>query len=307
MSLRDETFVFLADDKETNERRVFEAFVEIHPNFADQPIMSWDKGANPPDILCHAFSGGRIGVELTEWVNTDQIASAKAEQDLHFPYLGIVRSEGVPPPENIESVTICARRKAPLTVSEQQRFRAELYGCIESAAAKLAPSNGRQSVFVHDLSGYPWLSKYVAWMELWPRPAVSRRTAARWVRFPARGGFYTPQPMVAALSENIQKKTERYSTLSREQALDELHLIVYYGSAILYNSPYAAPGFGIRDVAEVVGQALATNPGHFRKIFLFSPIEKKEKVFQLWPFTQAPQALPPASVPQPGPHTLCGE
>ena len=86
-----------------------------------------------------------------------------------------------------------------------------------------------------------------------------------------------------ALVENIQKKTKKYPTLSREQALDQLYLIAYYSNPILYNSPYDTPEFGIRDVAEAVSQELAANPGHFHKIFLFSTLEKKNKVFQLWP------------------------
>lgn len=216
------------------------------------------------------------------------------EQDLHFPYLGIIGSESVPPPRNTESVTVGIRHKAPVTTSEQQQFRTELYRCIESADAKLAPPHGLQSVSVYDLSGYPCLSKYVAWMELWPSPAVPRHSATRWVRFSARGGFYSPQLMVVALLENIQKKTGKYSTLSREQALDQLYLIAYYDRAILYNSPYDTSEFGIRDVADAVNRALATNPGHFHKIFLFSPIEKKNKVFQVWPSVGTPTPPRPA-------------
>ena len=79
--------------------------------------------------------------------------------------------------------------------------------------------------------------------------------------------------------------TGKSRTLRREQALDQLYLIAYYGRAILYNSPYDTPEFGIRDIAEAVSRELATNPGHFHKIFLFSPIEKENKVFQVWPVT----------------------
>lgn len=92
--------------------------------------------------------------------------------------------------------------------------------------------------------------------------------------------------MMDALLRNIRKKAAKYSTLSREQALDELYLIAYYDRAILYNSPYATLGFGIRDVADAVSQELAANPGHFHKVFLFSPIEKTDKIFQVWPITR---------------------
>lgn len=64
---------------------------------------------------------------------------------------------------------------------------------------------------------------------------------------------------------------------------DQLDLIVYYARAILYNTPYDTPEFGIRDVAEAVSLGLAGDPGCFDKIFLFVPIEKENKVFQLWP------------------------
>lgn len=283
MSRKDETFVILGESKEEAERSVFEAFIEIHPNFADQPIKSWDRGADWPDFLCRGLSGSRIGVELTEWVNTDQIASAKADQDMKLPFLSIIDSENVAPPRNIDSVTIEVRHKAPSTISGQQQFRSELYAYIESVDAKWATGapHGRQACFVSNFNGYPCLSKYLAWMELCPRSTVL--SGARWVRFPARGGYYTPQPMLAALLENIRKKIAKYPALISGHALDQLDLIVYYARAILYNTPYDTPEFGIRDVAEAVSLGLDGDPGCFDKIFLFVPIEKENKVFQLWP------------------------
>jgi hypothetical protein len=87
----------------------------------------------------------------------------------------------------------------------------------------------------------------------------------------------------SALGEPPEENRKIRSATSERERLDELYLVVYYNSAILYNTPYDTPGFGFRDVGEVASQQLSLNPGQFQKVFLFSPIEKNGKVLEIWP------------------------
>jgi hypothetical protein len=53
-----------------SEKIIFDAFLRIQPDFADEAITSWEQTkADPPDVLCVTRSGRRIGVELAEWLN----------------------------------------------------------------------------------------------------------------------------------------------------------------------------------------------------------------------------------------------
>jgi len=47
------------------------------PGFAGEAIASVVDGPDPPDVLCAAASGRRVGVELTKWVEHNQITSGK--------------------------------------------------------------------------------------------------------------------------------------------------------------------------------------------------------------------------------------
>jgi hypothetical protein len=287
MDVGKQSFVFAGADKETTECQVFQAFYDIQPNFAGRPLKDWERGADPPDILCHDFSGKHIGVEITEWINEKQIAVEKARQRLHASFSRIIRSESETPPRNLEHVTLELNGESLPPESEQSEFRRELFDCIRNAGASRDASPDRRSLQDWDqreFPNHPSLSKYVAWIKYWPcRPSENTPPGVEWVRFPTTGRFYDPRAMLDPLLTNIRKKTANYSTLRGQQALDELYLIVYYSKALLYNQPYSAPGFGFRDVAEAAGEVLSQNPGPFQRVFLFSPVERDQKVVQVWP------------------------
>jgi hypothetical protein len=289
MSLRDQSLVFFGADNTRTEWQVFQAFFEIQPDFAGRPLRDWERGADPPDILCHDFLRKRIGVELTEWINANQIASSKAGQELYSSLSQIIRSEREIPPRNIEFVTLGLRGEVLPSASEQEEFRCQLFDCIREVDGILDASplpRGLQDRERRDFSNQPALSKYAGWIKCWPlRQPSDRPPGTEWVRFPSRSGFYNPKVMVDSLIENIRKKTAKYSTLRGQHNLDELYLVVYYSQALLYNTPYSTLGFGFRDVADAVSHELATNAGHFQKVFLFSPVETGEKVLKVWPLS----------------------
>ncbi len=69
------------------------------PDFAGGAVV-WFPGNDPPDILCIDPVGKRIGVELVEWLNEEQIRTSVEEQRLESSYLDAIRSQDVHPPEN---------------------------------------------------------------------------------------------------------------------------------------------------------------------------------------------------------------
>lgn len=283
MSIANENFIFAGADKETTECQVFRALYETEPNFAGRPIKDWAKGANPPDILCHDLLGKRIGVELTEWLKGSQMASEKAQQELYDSYSRIIRSDSEIPPRNIEHVTLRLKRDVLPPQSEQDEFRRELFDCIHDKDATWPGTRSLQDHEQLKFPNHPILTKYLAGIRYWPCRALKRDLGVEWVRFPARGRFYSPQEMFDELVARFGKKTGKYPTLHQQQHLGELYLVVFYSKGLLWNPPYAGPGWSFRDIARAAGQLLSQNPGPFQKVFLFSPVEKDQKVLQVWP------------------------
>lgn|GEM_PF-4938681 len=283
MSTKHESFIFAGADKETTERQVFQAFYETEPNFAGRAIKGWAKGADPPDVLCHDLSGKRIGVEITEWLKGTQMASEKVQRGLYDSYSRIICSDRETPPRNIERVIVGLKGDALPSESEREEFRRELFDCIRHKDTTWPNTRSLQDHEQLEFPNHPILAKHVVWLKYWPCSPAKRDMGIDWVRFPARGRFYTPQEMFDTLIANIGKKIGKYSTLRRDQRLDELYLIVFYSKGLLWNPPYSALGCGLRDIANAVQEMLSQNPGSFQKVFLFSPIEKDQKVLQIWP------------------------
>lgn len=89
--------------------------------------------------------------------------------------------------------------------------------------------------------------------------------------------------MADRLLATIRKKTGKYPTLHRQQDLDELYLIVFYGKALLWDPPYN----GFREVADEVAARLQDG-GPSQKIFLLSPAERCQTILQIWPRDTSP-------------------
>jgi hypothetical protein len=283
VSTSNESFIFAGADVETTERQVFQAFYELEPNFAGRPIKDWTKGANPPDILCHDLEGKRIGVELTEWLKGSQMATEMAQRSLYDSYSGIIRSDCETPPRNVEHITVGLRTDVLPPEAEQGEFRRELFECIRQKDGTWPSSRSLQDHEQLEFPNHPILAKYVAGMKYWPCRPSERVAGIEWVRFPARGRFYTPREMFDELMARFGKKTGKYPTLRRDQSLDHLYLVVFYSKGLLWNPPYSGAGWGFRDIVSAAGQLVSESPGPFQKIFLFSPAESGQKVLQVWP------------------------
>ena len=213
MTIETESFVFVGTEKGRTEWQIFQAFCEIQPDFAGRPLKDWDRVVDdPPDFLCHDFSGKRIGVELTEWLNENQIASNKAWQNLDAVYSSIICSEQEIPPRNIELVTIQPDPKGrrPLEL-EGKEFRRQLFDLIReiSSILEASPHRSLQNCERFKFPNHPSLSKHLAWIKFWPCRATERIAGDKWVGVQSwSGGFYSPTLMVDTLIESIRKRPQ---------------------------------------------------------------------------------------------------
>ena len=111
---------------------------------------------------------------------------------------------------------------------------------------------------------------------MWP-------TGCDWLVFPARGGFYSPDPMVDALLRIITKKIEKYEAKPPAIPLDAFCLLIHYDQAWEWNSPVETPDFKFEDAAATAADFVGDDPGSFDKIFLFIALQPGERLFQLYP------------------------
>jgi hypothetical protein len=242
------------------------------------------EGADPPDYICTATVGKRIGVELAEWLNEDQMRESIQRERLERSYLDVVKSKQEPPPVNFGFVWLGTEHDLQLDKKNGLQFRSELYQCIRKIDRAWRQEENWQSPQgrqYSDFSGFPTLKKHLMRLTCFPRSSFNTKLGSEWVAFPMRVGAYSPQTAVDALSGIIARKTQKYGTLRQDQQLDELHLLVYYNKGLLHNLPYVAPEYGFNEVAAEVAPGVAAKPGPFQKVYLLDAVEGK--LITLWP------------------------
>ncbi len=274
-----------------DEEQAWNGFLSAQPKFADEEVASWVPGPDPPDVLCTTLSGRTVGVELTKWVERDQLESGKAREKIESGYRRLVASEQEPRPNNIGWVWLYDKHRRVKPKDEAQ-LRQELYACIAEQTALGDPDwDNPQGAPVRDfVPRYSTLAKYLDSIWIHPRHRLKYlEPGGRWILFEGPGGAYTQDWMVQAALDRIYSKIDDYEerNLHAKHTLDELHLLCHYDDeALLYNSPIHTVGFGYADLAAKVAEVLAQDRGVFDKIFLFHPWESR-KVMQVYPAVMA--------------------
>jgi len=267
------------------EKHVFKLFLRARPDFAGPTIVKWGKGANPPDILCLDRCGRRIGVELGEWLNEDEVRETKKREKVENSFLMSIRSEQVPPHGNIGMVWLELEPSTLLSQGDAEQFRKEIYALVKEVEVHWYEREERQDPqsYVHaDLSAYPCLSRYLKHVQFVPRSRIHTHSGDAWIGFEdMRGGAFVPWSAVNSLLEFLRKKSKKYESLRADQRLDELILVAFYDQAVLYNTPYHP--LNLSDVANLAARAVAQNPGRFQRIYLFKATEPTLESFQIWP------------------------
>src|SRR5207248_3099127 len=81
---------------------------------------------------------------------------------------------------------------------------------------------------------------------------------------------------VHALLARLSDKIQKYA--SRPDELQEFYLLVYYGLAVVYNSPVETLTFKFEDAARPGAHFIGEDPGVFDRIFLFVPHNEAQTV-----------------------------
>lgn len=281
-----------------SEKLIFNAFLRVAPDFAEESIASWEQPtADPPDVLCITKSGGKVGVELAAWLHEVQISSEKKREAREVSILDAIGPQPNNNTANIYNANLYAKLSR-VVVGDQTAFRAELFDLIQWANLRWQTLPSHQSLqgYWHtDFSSYPTLVKYLSKIEFYPRdwyegrPPDGKRVMHSWpngndwLGFRAPGGFFSEQDMLNALLRVLCKKIEKYKNKPPSFPMDEFNLLVHYDKAFIYNAPAETAHFKFEDAAQRAREFIGHSPGRFDKIFLFVGLIPGEKAFQLFP------------------------
>jgi hypothetical protein len=255
------------------EAKVFAQFKDQTPEFAGAPVTC-SPGPNPPDFICVDETGYRIGVELSEWLDEDQIARERPQYRRESEFLEAINSREVSPPKHIGNICIFETEGLRLHANEAADFRKQLYAFISNLDDRwesMEDHDDPQGADIHDFDGYPLLQKYLAAMNCRSQRWFETHDGNEWIVFMNHGGAYSPESAVNALKVTLARKTQKYATLHDDQRLTKLFLLIYYDQGFHYNTPFDAPGYGFDEIAVELAALAAIDHGVFEGIWLFIP------------------------------------
>jgi hypothetical protein len=284
------------------ERAIFTSFLRACPGFAGEPLKEWDvvdewyasRALDPPghpfdkrpDIIAITESGRRIGLELKSWINQEQIAAARKAEGIQE---NIRKAIGEQPPNETQHIG-CVwlnPKEVRFDTRDAADFRHQMFALIQEVDDKWSKKpEGDQNYWQDesDFSGSPALEKYLDGARFFPMN--QRRLSIRWIRFPDRSTFYSPNDMRETLRSSLiaHKNDERYKDLKKQVGLDEVYLLIHYDfKAFAYNTPFDAPNFGFKQAAEFASGVLNGDGGYFDRVFLFQFLVGKEDAYRIAP------------------------
>lgn len=276
--------------KREHEKAIFEAFRRVCPDFAGEPIQGEVKQPADetefPDVICTTVSGKRIGVELGQWFNEQELRTAKSMERIQNSILDAIGPQGNNETDNIYVVLLRPKVKARIKSEDKSAFRKDIFQYIADVDKRWGSEGSRYGpqgyeAQTEDLKNFPHLAKYLTAIHFFPRQwcfgwppngYVAKRTWSRgrnWVIFP-RDGWYSEDTMLQPLLELMAQKQEHYGNCGT--GFDRLCLVVYYNLAVLYNNPIDGLNFKFDDAVQVAKQFIGDDPKPFDDIFLFLAI-----------------------------------
>jgi hypothetical protein len=278
-------------NKRKHERAIFAAFLRVAPRFCGEDITTWTQPEDEkefPDVICTSKSGLKVGVELGEWLNEDEMRHAKGKERIESSILAALGDQGDNNTQNIFLVFLSPRQKARIKLSDAEAFRRQLFECIRDHDERWPTKRFWHSPQGHMASGteltlYPVVAKYLDGVRMFPNKRYQGRppdggmvketwpAGQDWILFPTRGGAYSEQTMLQPLLELLAEKKGHYGPGS---GYDHLSLVVYYNSALLYNSPAETRQFTFENAAEAARRLLEDDAEPFQSIYLFAAADE---------------------------------
>ena len=245
--------------------------------WADSPIVYWHQPKDdPPDICCLTAAGRRVGVEMKEWIDQEQIAHWKQHENIERGIQEALTPIDPNPAQHVAWVWLSAKptRFQSLDAAD---FRAGFLRLVHEIDKRMPNERLWRSPqgFVHrDFSRYSALDRYLHWVQFFST-THDTRAEDYWVRFPTMGGAFGERDLLRPLLTLLGELRVRYAHLVSATAFDEWCLLLHYTQAHRYNIWAETPFFGFDQIAAHAQRLLSSAPFPFARVFLHVSTEGK--------------------------------
>jgi hypothetical protein len=269
-------------EKRDREIGHFKGFLELEPEFCGEPLAKWDTPDDEkdfPDVKGLSASGKKIGVEIGEWLNEDEMAASKSKEKREAAYLDAIGDQGKRFTKNIEYIWLYARR-GRIEDKDSAAFREQLFRYVVECDERWPRERywaGGPILKKADFAPYPMLVKYLEAIKLHPWKD-SDTFKYRWVWFTANVGVFDQDTMLIPLRDLMIEKIEHYGART---GFDQLSLLLVYHQAALYNSPADTPLHSYEDAVKRVRTVIGEDLGAFDSVFLYIAVNPGRRVMRI--------------------------
>ena len=269
-----------ADD----EKVIFEAFLAAHPSFAKKIKEVSQPDDEFPDVIVRLTDDAELDFELGEWLDGPQMAEATRYERLAEAIRDAIGPQGSNPSRHFRAVMLSPREGVgKFDPADRDGFGAQLWALVEETDHRWPAErfwHSPQGRVLQKMGGY--LEKYLRSVHFYPlivrgeprlRPSGQPRIFVE-----PRGGSYSPETALQAVTGILEHKIQRYGRFTRPT-----RLIIYYGKAIAYNTPYI--GVETREFSDVAARSAEVVHGQnaFEKIYLLSALQPGLEAFEIYP------------------------
>ena len=266
------------------EKQIFTAFMSDCPLFAGSPVTNWTQPQREPlDVECDLQDGRAVGLQLTNWLNQRQIASAREQESMEEPFRRALH--GIPN-ETLHFHLVWMNVKERLRRGDEDALKDEIIRLMIYLDRRWETETDWQSpqgFDWNDFAGYHTLARYLVNLNIHPRRTprlVTEPPEHAWITFPCRGGAYSPDWAVDALCANINAKIAKYS--AKPAGLAAFYLLVHYDfKAYAYNSPVEGIDFSYPGAVAEASRRLGGATGVFDGIFVYVDTTDSQKSFKV--------------------------
>jgi hypothetical protein len=271
---------------EEREQTTLRDLEKYFPNFAGQSL-AWSSvpaDSDPPDFISQG-AGGPIGLELTEWLDGDQMTAAKRRESQRDQVHRVLAKgwETEYQPENLSGAFLLIGNER-ISHEDEAPLRKEFYACAEEVDRTWLTNPDRSGrVFMRrEFPDYPLMQKYFHVRYFGGKPH-----GLCWIHSQGDGGAYDPGASVQALTSALDKKLNDYSTPETQahlktHSLAELHLLVHGGfNRYAYNTPMEP--LSLDQIAEGGRSFYETHPmrSMFTRVWFFHSLRSADDINQL--------------------------
>jgi hypothetical protein len=258
------------------EKAIFDAFLAAHPSFASTVKEAHQPDDEFPDVIVKLTDDAEVDFELGEWLDGAQMAEAKRYERLEEAILHAIGSQGGSPSRHFRAVMLTPRADVmKFDPADRGGFREELWALVGETDQRWPTErfwHSPQGRLCRELGDSQLLEKYLSPVHFDPLVVRGKPrpwpTGQPWIFVEGRGGSYSPETAFRAMAGILGQKIRHYGRFTRPT-----RLIIYYGKAVAYNTPYV--GIETREFADVPAVAAEVVRGQtaFEKIHLLNALE----------------------------------